>query len=162
MGTKPTRGVSDTRNYEGALASVGQSFVDRCHAEMRLIWTTEPNDSFRRPDAAIDEAVAAFIGQVESSLGKWDAVAPTYMIQRVLLALCVEMSEFTDDPVVRDYAGPALMKLSNALADYRDSPASGPLRRILGWCRAKYSRREQAERNATEKPVRLHNRRRRS
>ena len=47
------------------------------------------NDStkrqFQEADAAADKAIAAFIGKIESMSGKWDAVAPAYILERVLL-----------------------------------------------------------------------------
>ena len=52
---------------------------------------------------------------------RWEAVAPSYIAESVLLELCAELSRLTDDPVVRNHAGPATIKLSIALADYRDS-----------------------------------------
>ena len=33
---------------------------------------------FREADAAVDKAVDAFIGKIESMSGKWDAVAPAH------------------------------------------------------------------------------------
>jgi hypothetical protein len=33
-------------------------------------------------DATVDEAVAAFIRKIESMSGKWDAVAPAYIVER--------------------------------------------------------------------------------
>ena len=41
-----------------------------------------------------------------------------------VLALCDGMSKPIDDPVLADIAGLAELKLSNALADYRDSHPS--------------------------------------
>jgi hypothetical protein len=50
-----------------------------------------------------------------------DAVAPAYIVERVLLMLCGEMTKLIDDPDLANSMGPALLKLSNALADFRDS-----------------------------------------
>src|SRR6478672_2990075 len=83
------------------------------------------NDStkrqFQEADAAADKAIAAFIGKIESMSGKWDAVAPAYILERVLLGLCDEMTKLIDDPDLANSMEPALVKLSNALADFRDS-----------------------------------------
>ena len=83
------------------------------------------NDStkrqFQEADAAADKAIAAFIGKIESMSGKWDAVAPAYILERVLLRLCDEMTKLIDDPDLANSMGPAMVKLSNALADFRDS-----------------------------------------
>jgi hypothetical protein len=73
---------------------------------------------FQKAAAAVDQAVATFIGKIESMLGKWDAVAPAYIVERMALAMCAEMSKLVDDS---KSAGPVTLKLSNALADYRDS-----------------------------------------
>ena len=51
--------------------------------------------------------------------GKWDAVAHQHIVERVLLALCDEMTKLIDDPDLANSMGPALLKLSNALADFR-------------------------------------------
>jgi hypothetical protein len=75
---------------------------------------------FREADAAVDKAVAVFISKIESMSGKWDAVAPAYILERVLLGLCDEMTKLIDDPDLANSMGPALVKLSNALADFRD------------------------------------------
>ena len=64
----------------------------------------------------------AFIGKIESMSGKWDAVAHQHIVERVLLALCDEMTKLIDHPDIAEHSmGTAMMKLSNALADYRDS-----------------------------------------
>ena len=77
---------------------------------------------FREADAAVDQAVDAFIGKIESMSGKWDAVAHQHIVERVLLALCDEMTKLIDHPDIAEHSmGTAMMKLSNALADYRDS-----------------------------------------
>ena len=39
----------------------------------------------------------------------------------VLLILCHRMTKLLDDPRFAEHMGPATMKLSNAMADYRDS-----------------------------------------
>ena len=74
---------------------------------------------FQEADAAADKAIAAFIGKIESMSGKWDAVAPAYILERVLLGLCDETTKLIDDPA--NSMGPALVNLSDALADFRDS-----------------------------------------
>ena len=76
---------------------------------------------FQQADAAIERAVTAFMKRVDALMGRWEAVSPTYIAENVLLELCAEVSKLTDDPVVRNYAGTATIKLANALADYRDS-----------------------------------------
>ena len=64
----------------------------------------------------------AFIGKIESMSGKWDAVAHQHIVERVLLALCDEMTKLIDHPDIAEHSmGTAMMKLFNALANYRDS-----------------------------------------
>jgi hypothetical protein len=65
--------------------------------------STEPQ--FQEADAAVDQAVAAFISEIKSMSGKREAVAPAYI----------------DDPDIANSMGPATLKLSLALAEYRDS-----------------------------------------
>jgi hypothetical protein len=83
------------------------------------------NDStkrqFQQADAAVDKAVATFISKIESMSGNWDAVAPAYIAKRVLLSLCNEMTKLIDDPDLAHSMGPAMVKLSNALAEFRES-----------------------------------------
>ena len=43
------------------------------------------------------------------------------MIENLLLELCEEMTKLIDTPLLVDIMGPAVMKLSNAMADFRDS-----------------------------------------
>ena len=73
------------------------------------------NDStkrqFQEADAAADKAIAAFIGKIESMSGKWDAVAPAYILERVLLGLCDEMTKLIDDPDLANSMGPALVEI---------------------------------------------------
>jgi hypothetical protein len=76
---------------------------------------------FQEADAAVDKAVADFISKIESMSEKWDAVARAYIVERGLLVLCEEMTKLIDNPDLANIMGPATLKLSNALADFRDS-----------------------------------------
>ena len=76
---------------------------------------------FQEADAAVDRAVTAFMSKIQGMSGKWEAVAPAYIVERVLLKLCTEMTKLIDDPDLAKSMGPATIKLSNDLADYRDS-----------------------------------------
>ncbi|TMJ57891.1 MAG: hypothetical protein E6G79_11175 [Alphaproteobacteria bacterium] len=76
---------------------------------------------FQEADATVDQAVAAFISKIKSISGKWDDVAPVYIVERALLELCDELTKLIDDPGIADSIGPATLELSNALANYRDS-----------------------------------------
>ena len=78
---------------------------------------------FREADAAIDRSVAAFIIKIKSMSLKWNAVSRQYIVEGVLLKLCDEMTKLIDKPALANTTGPAMTKLSNALADYRDSQA---------------------------------------
>jgi hypothetical protein len=76
---------------------------------------------FQAADAAIENAVTAFMSKIDQMLGQWEAVAPMYIVEGTLQALCDGMTKLIDDPIMAGIAGPAALKLSNALADYRDS-----------------------------------------
>jgi hypothetical protein len=76
---------------------------------------------FQAADAAIESAVTAFMSNIDQLSGKWEAVGATYIVQSTLLALCDGMTKLIDDPILAYLASPAALKLSNALADYRDS-----------------------------------------
>ena len=72
-------------------------------------------------DSTIDQAeraVAAFVSKI-AKLRSRD-VHPAKAIEVTLLLLCNELTQLIDDPVVANSAGPATLKLSNAMADYRD------------------------------------------
>ena len=70
-------------------------------------------------DAAVTRAVTAFVSEFESMWGKWENVAPAYVIESALLELCTELSVLAPD--IKTVASPATVKLLDALAAYRDS-----------------------------------------
>ena len=74
-----------------------------------------------KADAAIEKEVAAFMNRIEALFGKWEKVEPKYIVESTLLTLCAEMTKLLDRPTLAEYMGPATLKLSNAMADYRDS-----------------------------------------
>jgi hypothetical protein len=77
---------------------------------------------FRDANVAIDRAVAAFFIKINSMSGKWDAVSRQSIVERVLPRLCDEIAKLIDHPdVAKHVMVPAMMKLSNALADFRDA-----------------------------------------
>src|SRR4051794_17877596 len=57
---------------------------------------------FQEADATVDQAVAAFISTIKSISGKWDGVAPVYIVERALLELCDELAKLIDDPGIAD------------------------------------------------------------
>jgi hypothetical protein len=81
----------------------------------------DDDDPFNRADAAVERAVAVLIKKIEALMARRGRVAPSYIAEHTLLELCAAMSRLTDEPFVRNHAGPATVKLANALADYRDS-----------------------------------------
>ena len=83
--------------------------------------TDSTEQQFHEADAAIDKAIVAFIGKIKSTALQWEAVAPAYVVERALLLVCNEMTKLIDDPGLAERMGPAMAKLSNALADFRDS-----------------------------------------
>ena len=70
-------------------------------------------------DAAVTQAVRVFVSEFESMWGRWENVAPAYVIESALLELCTEFSVLA--PEIKSVAGPATVKLLDALAAYRDS-----------------------------------------
>ena len=70
-------------------------------------------------DAAVTQAVTAFVSEFESMWGRWENVAPGYVIESTLLELCTELSVLA--PEIKTVAGPATVKLLDALTAYRDS-----------------------------------------
>ena len=82
-------------------------------------------EQFRAAEAAVQQAVSAYRRRLENIFdqcaGEWPGVAPSHIVQVALLKLCDEMILLADDPRLVDLVGPATLKLSNALADFRDS-----------------------------------------
>jgi hypothetical protein len=70
-------------------------------------------------DAAVTKAITAFVSEFESMWGRWENVAPAYVIESALLELCTELSVLVPD-IKRVTRWPTV-KLLEALADYRDS-----------------------------------------
>jgi hypothetical protein len=83
------------------------------------------DQQFQEADAAIKRAVAALMGAIDQMMVRWDVVAPTHIIEGVLLKLSEGLTELIDDPRLANHLGPATLKLSNALVDYRDSQIMG-------------------------------------
>jgi hypothetical protein len=75
---------------------------------------------FRDANNAIERAVAAFMIKIDAMSGKWDAVAQAYIVERTVPVLCDELAKLVDRHLVNNM-NPAMLKLSNALADYRDA-----------------------------------------
>ena len=69
-------------------------------------------------DAAITRTITAFVSEFELMWGRWENVAPGYVIESALLELCTELSVLAPD--IKTVAGPATVKLLDALAAYRD------------------------------------------
>ena len=86
---------------------------------------------FDQANAAIERAVATFISAIERLKYRYERVAAQYVIATMLRELCDELAKLIDDPNLADSViGPAEMRLSNALADYRDTctvDGGGPL-----------------------------------
>jgi hypothetical protein len=78
---------------------------------------------FQEADVAVEKVVTACMRKIESMFGKWEAVTPAYIVERLLLALCAEMIKLIDEDWFADSAGTETLKLSNALVDYRDARA---------------------------------------
>jgi hypothetical protein len=78
-------------------------------------------NQFDKADSAVARVVDAFMTRIELMFGKLEPVYATYILQRLLLILCHRMTKLLDDPRFAEHMRPATMKLSNAMADYRDS-----------------------------------------
>ena len=73
---------------------------------------------FEEADAAVTLAVTRFASEIESMFGKWEAVAPPYIIQNVLLELCTKVSKLADE--AKDIVEPETLKLLDAMDEYKD------------------------------------------
>jgi hypothetical protein len=76
---------------------------------------------FQAANAAIERAVDRFVTDIDKIMVQREAVAPTYVREQALLILCDRLVKLIDDPILAVLNGPAMLKLSNALLDYRDS-----------------------------------------
>ena len=74
---------------------------------------------FEEANGAVAKAVAIFVSEIELMIGRWDAVASTYILETALIDLCSGLSDLGEqlEPAV----GPATRKLLTALAAYGDS-----------------------------------------
>ena len=73
---------------------------------------------FEEADAAVTQAVTRFASEIESMFGKWEAVAPPYIIQNMLLELCTKVSKLADE--AKDIVEPETLKLLDAMDEYQD------------------------------------------
>jgi hypothetical protein len=69
---------------------------------------------FEQADAAVARAVATFVGTIDWMMARWEAVMAQYVLERVLLHLCDELTKRID---YFSHPGDATLKLSNALHD---------------------------------------------
>jgi hypothetical protein len=76
---------------------------------------------FEEADASTDALVELFTDDLESLMGKWQDVAPSHIVERVLVRLSEDLPALTDD--LKIVVGPATSRLLDALAAYRDSQA---------------------------------------
>ena len=77
------------------------------------------DQEFKEADAAVAQAVKTFVGEIEQMFAKWEAVAPTYIIEAVLLELATDLSDLTSD--MKTVVGEDTSRLLDALVEYRDS-----------------------------------------
>jgi hypothetical protein len=73
---------------------------------------------FDEADAAVTQAVTRFASEIQSMFGKWEAVAPSYIIQNMLLELSTEVSKLAHE--AKDVVEPETLKLLEAMDEYRD------------------------------------------
>jgi hypothetical protein len=77
---------------------------------------------FETADAEVRRAVNRFLVDIQQMMSQSEPpIASAYIVERALMELCDELPRLIDDPILAAVAGPAAVKLSNALLDYRDS-----------------------------------------
>ena len=76
---------------------------------------------FEVANSAVARMVDAFMAQIESMVGKLEPFFATYILERMLLILCHRMTRLIDNPRFAQHMGPETIKLSHAMADYRES-----------------------------------------
>jgi hypothetical protein len=81
----------------------------------------EQPSQFDKADSAVARLVDAFMTRIEAMFGELEPAYATYILKRMLLILCHRMTRLLDDPRFAEHMGPETIKLSNAMADYRDS-----------------------------------------
>ena len=79
------------------------------------------DSEFQEADEAVARAVTTFVSDIDQAMVKWEAVAPSYILESVLSDLCSELPKLADG--LESAVGPATQKLLGALAEYRDSQA---------------------------------------
>ena len=75
---------------------------------------------FDQADTAVEQTVTAFMDRVDRLMMRWECVSPDYVLERTLLELAEQLAKRIDEPHSCPH-GPATIRPSNALADYRDS-----------------------------------------
>ena len=83
-----------------------------------MSWRTTINN-LKMADAAVTQAVTKFASEIGSMFARWEAVTPRYIMESALEELCAEVAKLTDD--LKEIAGPATLKLLDAMAEYRES-----------------------------------------
>ena len=74
---------------------------------------------FTEADAAVTRAVTNFVNEIDSFFGKWEGVAPTYIVESLLRELSTDIPALAEE--FKPALGPATSRLLDALAAYRDS-----------------------------------------
>ena len=90
--------------------------LDHLPAEDHMSDSTD--QQFDEANAAITLAVTQFVSEIDSMFGKWEAVAPSYIVENVLIELCTEVPKLADD--LKDILEPGTLKLLDAMDEYRD------------------------------------------
>ena len=83
---------------------------------------TDKHDAeFAKANRAVDRTAARIAAEIHKLLDKpFEVVSRDYRLEQLLLAVANDLSAIIDDDPMF-HAGPATLKLSNALLDYRDS-----------------------------------------
>ena len=82
-------------------------------------------NDFEKADAAVDRAVRNIAGEIEKLFNRDFGEVADYDVQDALLLKLVDMliNRVVDKRYIPGSPGPATLRLSNALHDYRDSQA---------------------------------------
>ena len=108
------RAVLDRAELIHALNRMNRNPVARLEAV-----SCSTKNKFRRPTPPSRRPSPPSSTSSKSMWGRWENVAPAYVIESALLELCTELSVLA--PEIKTVAGPATVKLLDALAAYRDS-----------------------------------------
>jgi hypothetical protein len=88
-----------------------------------MLMNRKEKAEFDRADRLVDQAVQAIVARISNTAAKasTDNVAYSYVIERLIARLADELAVIIDNDACLE--GDTTLRLSNALADFRDRPA---------------------------------------